>query len=84
MIGYQGNIYDLPCGDLCESEEEAASCMPQSASTPTFEEVGCFYDDSPRSMTLAVAPACDGTMSTEVRVWMSVVLYITLLLYLVP
>lgn len=66
MVGYKGNIYDLPCGEICESEEEAASCMPQSEAPPTFEEVGCFYDGSPKSLTLAVAPVCDGTMSIEV------------------
>eukprot|EP00903_Cladosiphon_okamuranus_P016929 g15605.t1 len=66
MIGYQGNIYDLPCGDLCGSEQAAASCMPQAASIPAYEEVGCFYDGSPKSLTLATAPYCDGTMSAEV------------------
>ena len=76
MIGYQGNIYDLPCGGLCESEEAAAECMPQSHTVPTFEEVGCFYDGTPRSLTLAASPTCDGSMSAEVGVCAGIVVVI--------
>ncbi|CAN0083513.1 unnamed protein product [Ectocarpus sp. 6 AP-2014] len=69
MVGYQGNIYDLPCGDLCESveeqEEASSACLPQSDTTPTFEEIGCFLDGQPKTMTLSTAPGCDGTMNAE-------------------
>ncbi|CAN0066878.1 unnamed protein product, partial [Ectocarpus sp. 13 AM-2016] len=69
MVGYQGNIYDLPYGDLCESveeqEEASSACLPQSDTTPTFEEIGCFLNGKLKTMTLSTAPGCDGTMNAE-------------------
>eukprot|EP00752_Nemacystus_decipiens_P008421 g7527.t1 len=68
MIGYQGNIYELPCGDLCGSAGAGGvdACMPQSHDVPTYEEIGCFNDGNPKAMGLATSPACDGTMSAEI------------------
>ncbi|CAM9722151.1 unnamed protein product, partial [Laminaria digitata] len=69
LIGYQGNIYDLPCGTLCEHGGDggdsvgASSCMEQSDNTPIYEEIGCFADGSPNAMSRA--PSCD-TMNAEV------------------
>ncbi len=64
MIGYQGNIHDLPCGALCSGGDDDA-CTPRSDGAVAFQEVGCFYDTG--AMTLATAPVCDGTMNAEVR-----------------
>ena len=67
IIGYQGNIYDLPCGSLCSGSGTAPACLPQSDNIPTYESVGCFIDDEERAMALALdVPTCE-TMSAEVR-----------------
>jgi len=69
MIGYQGNVHNLPCGVLC-SGGDAGDCTPQSDGTVAFEEVGCFVDTG--AMNLATAPVCDGTMNAEVCVSVAV------------
>lgn len=66
MIGYKGDIYDLPCGSLCAGDA-MSTCMPQSDNMTTFEEVGCYIDDLPRAMPLALdVPDCE-TMNAQVR-----------------
>lgn len=64
IIGYMGNIYELPCGSLCGGDS-ASTCMDQSDNIPTYEEIGCFADGDPKAMSLGQAPACD-TMNAEV------------------
>lgn len=67
MVGYKGNIYDLPCGSLCGAAGGSGPCLPQSDNVPTIEEVGCFIDADERAMPLALdAPKCE-TMNAEVR-----------------
>lgn len=66
MIGYQGNIYELPCGGLCPTTADA-ECMSQAHALPTFEVIGCFGDDhTVRALSLAESKSC-GTMNAEVR-----------------
>lgn len=66
MIGYQGNIYELPCGNLCSTTADG-ECMDQAHTVPTYEELGCFADDSTaRALSLAESKSCD-TMNAEVR-----------------
>lgn len=40
VVEYKGDIYHLPCGDLC-----ASTCLGEGA-PPTYEREGCYADDT--------------------------------------
>lgn len=65
MLGYEGIVYELPCGGLCQSNA-GGECMDQAHTLPTYEYLGCFADDGrDRTLGLSKATTCDA-INTEV------------------
>lgn len=52
ILEYKGDIYHLPCGNLC-----ASSCLPEG-SPPSYESVDCFVDRKSARVLKETAPAC--------------------------
>lgn len=65
MVEYNGNIFHLPCGNLC-----ASSCLPEDA-PPSYKSDGCFVDSKSARVLLERAPACasQDAMSPDVSIF---------------
>lgn len=64
VVEYKGDIYHLPCGDLC-----ASTCLGEGA-PPQYDAVGCFHDDKGARVLSHQAAACpegQEAMSPDVR-----------------
>ena len=64
VLAYDGDIYHLPCGDLC-----ASTCLGDGA-PPVYEAEGCFEDYTNNRVLTHQSEACpegQEAMSPDVR-----------------